>query len=253
MTVVDIQISPAVSDWPTLRSAVLLAEERGFGAAWVFDHLAGVSLGGTSMLECCTLLGALAGATTSIELGTMVANAWNRQPGTLVTAAASVTALSGGRRFHLGIGAGSSPDSEFAHEQRATGATIADDLADRHARVEAVLDLARRTWDPDRAEELATFPLPDPTPTLIVGANSIALARLAGRAADGINVPWRHPRRDELLAAADEEAGSREFLRTTYLLFDRDLLDPDHPDRVDMAARRIDRLVLAELGPPDLA
>ena len=92
--IVDIQLSPGHADWPRLRDAVLEAESRGFGAVWVFDHLAGGVLGGETMLECCTLLGALAEATSTIELGTMVANVWNRQPGTLLAAAASVVELS---------------------------------------------------------------------------------------------------------------------------------------------------------------
>jgi alkanesulfonate monooxygenase SsuD/methylene tetrahydromethanopterin reductase-like flavin-dependent oxidoreductase (luciferase family) len=250
VTTVDIQFSPAAASWREIRAAALAAEEQGYGAVWVFDHLAGVSLGGSSMLECCSLLGALAEATTTIELGTMVANVWNREPGTLVTAAATVVELAGGRQVHLGLGAGSSPASSFAHEQRVTGGTIAPDIADRHARVAEVIDLARRTWHPDRPDDLATFPFPDPRPVVLVGTNSPALSRLAGRSADGINVPWRHARRDELLAAASDAAGDRPFSRTTYVLFDPDLLDPTHPDRVEMSSLGIDRLVLTELGPP---
>ena len=48
---------------------------------------------GDRMLECFTLLGALAATTSTIELGVLVANVWNRQVGTLVSAAASVLAL----------------------------------------------------------------------------------------------------------------------------------------------------------------
>ena len=33
----------------------------------------------------------------------------------------------------------------------------------------------------------------------------------AVESADGINVPWRHPRRDAFLVAADECAGERRF------------------------------------------
>lgn len=252
MTVVDIQISPGHADWPRLRDTVLAAETAGFGAAWVFDHLSGGALGGDSMLECCALLGALAEATSTIELGTMVANVWNRQPGTLVTAAASVTAIAGGRQVHLGIGAGSSPTSKFAAEQRTTGAEISDDLGRRHARVETTIELARRMWAEDRGDEFSTFPLPRPVPTLVVGANSLPLSRLAGRLADGVNVAWRHPRRDEFLAACDDLVGDRPFLRTVYALYDEGLLDPEHPDRVAMSRRGVDRLVLAELGPPRL-
>lgn len=244
MTVVDIQLSPACTDWPTLRAATIEAERRGFGAVHVFDHLAGLPLRGHTMLECFALLGALCEVTEQVELGTMVANVWNRQAGTLVTAAASI-ALMSGRRFHLGIGAGSSPTSPWAEEQRVVGAHVAPDLADRHRRVEQVLDLVDGQWAVDRDDRFATFPCPDIRPLTIVGANSVRLSRLAAARADGINVQWRHPRRDEFLAAADEVVGDRPFLRTAYTEYHPDLLDPDGPDRRAMTARRIDRLVLA--------
>lgn len=251
MTVVDIQLSPAETDWITLRAATLEAERRGYGAAMVFDHLAGTPLGGSTMIECFTLLGAIAEATSTIELGTMVANVWNRQVGTLVTAAGSVAVLSG-RPFHFGIGAGTSPTSTWATEQYAVGAYVEPSLDVRHQRVFEVLDLAGREWAAEpRPEPLATFPRPAPPPVRIVGVNSERLSRLAGRWADGVNVPWRHPRRDQFLAAANEAAGDRRFLRTVYTTFDRALLDPTHPDRIVMTQLGIDRLVLSVFGSLD--
>ncbi len=247
MTIVDVQVSPAVLDWAGIREAALAAESAGFGAFHVFDHLAGLPLGGDSMIESFALLGALAEATTSIELGAMVVNVWNRQVGTLVTAAASIAHLSG-RQFHLGIGAGAAPGSHWAREQHAAGHHVEPDLDERQQRVQKVLDLAATTWRADRAERLATFPLPSPIPTIIVGVNSVSLSRLAGGSADGVNVQWNRPRRDEFLAAADEAAGERPFLRTAYHVYDSALLDPEHPARIEMTERRIDRLVLAEFG-----
>lgn len=244
VTTVDIQLSPARTDWATLRAATIEAERRGFGAVHVFDHLAGLPLEGHTMLECFSLLGALCEVTERVELGTMVANVWNRQAGTLVSAAASI-ALMSGRRFQLGIGAGASPTSSWAQEQRLVGATLEPDLAERHARVEHVLDLVEQQWSDERDDLVATFPLPRPRPITIVGVNSVRLSRLAGARADGVNVQWRHPRRDEFLAAADEAAGDRPFLRTAYTTYSPELLDAGHPDRVAMAERRIDRLVLA--------
>ena len=244
MTVVDIQLSPARSDWPTLRAATIEAERRGFGAVHVFDHLAGLPLEGHTMLECFALLGALCEVTERVELGTMVANVWNRQAGTLVVAAASIAIMSG-RRFHLGIGAGTAPGTSWAEEQRLVGAHIETELADRHARVEHVLDLVDEQWAADRDDRVATFPLPEPRPVTTVGVGSVRLSRLAGRRADGVNVQWRHPRRDEFLSAANEAAGDRPFLRTAYTRYDPDLLDPAHPERRAMVERRIDRLVLA--------
>lgn len=251
MTIVDIQLSPTRCTWPELREAGLAAESMGFGALWVFDHLAGMALGGDTMLECFTLLGALAEATSTIELGALVANVWNRGVGTLVTAAASVTAISG-RQLHLGLGAGTSPRSAWAAEQHAVGAVLADTIEERHTRVEAVLDLSDRLWSPGRSEADASFPLPHPVPTRIIGVNSVRLSRIAGRRADGVNVPWHHPRRDEFLTAADAAAAEagRSVARSVWAYYDDALLDPTHPARIEMADARIDRVVLVELGRP---
>ncbi len=248
MTVLDIQINPANTTWPQLRDRVQRAEDEGYGACWVFDHLAGVALGGPTMLECFSLLGALTQVTSTIELGTLVANAWNREVGTLVSAAGSIATMAG-RPFHFGVGAGTSPTSAWAAEQHAVGTRIEPSLAARHERVEAVIDLARREWRTPREQALETFPLPPTAPKIIVGANSVRLSEIAGRCADGINVHWDHPRRDEFLAAASAAAGDRPFLLTTYVMWDDDLLDPDHPTRREMIDRRIDRAVLAWLGP----
>lgn len=250
MTAVDIQISPANASWPELREAVEQAEADGFEVFWVFDHLAGQPLQGTTMLDTFALLGALTEITDRIELGTMVANVWNRQIGSLLVAAASVSIMSE-RPFHLGIGAGANPSTRWADEQRAVDAHVEPALAGRHERVEQAIDLARRMWDPDRGERFATFPLPDRAPTLIVGANSVRLSRIAGRLADGVNIQWAHPRRDEFLAAVDDEVGDRPFLRTVYADYDPALLDPEHPTRVSMRNRGVDRLVLSRLSLDD--
>jgi alkanesulfonate monooxygenase SsuD/methylene tetrahydromethanopterin reductase-like flavin-dependent oxidoreductase (luciferase family) len=230
VTTVDLQFSPAASDWPALETAVRAADHTDFGAIWVFDHLAGVSLGGSTMIECFTLLGAIAAVTERIELGTMVANVWNRQVGTLVTAAASV-ALVSGRQYQVGT-------------------PIEPSLERRQSRVSEVLELAARAWSDEPDPGFETFPRPVPRPTCLVGVNSIALSRLAGRCADGINVRWNDPRRDAFLAAADEAAEGRPFVRTAYASYDEALLDPDHPERRAMERSAIDRLILAQFGPP---
>jgi alkanesulfonate monooxygenase SsuD/methylene tetrahydromethanopterin reductase-like flavin-dependent oxidoreductase (luciferase family) len=252
VTVLDVQLSPAHCDWAELHEHALAAERLGFEALWVYDHLAGTPLGGDRMLECFTLLGALAQATSRIELGTMVVNVWNRQPGTVVSAAASVALISR-RRFHFGIGAGAAPGSRWAVEQEAVEHELGDSLEERHARVVRVLELCRAEWTADRDERFATFPLPAPPPTTLVGVSGERLATIAGTYADGINVAWDGPRRDRLLAAADAAAGDRPLLRTAWTHFDRALLDPGHPTRQEAERIGLDRLILAELGVPTLA
>lgn len=250
MVALDIQLSSSHVDWPTLRRASLAVEAQGFDALWVLDHLAGAPMGGTSNLECFTWLGALAEATSRIDLGVLVANAWNRQLGTLAVAAASVSEISQ-RRFLFGIGAGAAPHTKWADEHHAVGADIHDDPAVRHQRVEQLLDLTDEMWHPERGSHLHTFPFPRPTPSRIVGVNSTRLAELAGRRADGVNVAWGHPRRDAFLDAAREAAGDRRFITTAWAAWDPDLLDPDHPARVAMAESGLDRVILSANGAHD--
>lgn len=243
MVALDVQLASTHADWPTLRSASLRAEHAGFDAVWVFDHIAGVSLGGDRSLECFTWLGALAEATSTIELGVMVANAWNRQVGTLAVAAASVSAISD-RRFLLGVGAGAAPNTRWAAEQHAVRAQLEDRIDDRHARVEELLDLTDEMWHPSRDERFASFPLPSPTPPRIVGVNSAALSTIAGRRAEGVNVAWNHPRRDEFLQTARGAAAGRPFITTAWVPWSPELLDADHPSRREMEAANLDRIIL---------
>jgi alkanesulfonate monooxygenase SsuD/methylene tetrahydromethanopterin reductase-like flavin-dependent oxidoreductase (luciferase family) len=178
------------------------------------------------MLECFTLLGAMAEATTTIRLGTLVANVANRHPALLTLAASSVHRISGGR-FMLGLGAGTSPHSKWSREHIARGIPLKPDIADRH---DAVLSQIR-----------AVRALPERMP-IIVGVNSVSLATLAGEHADGINVRITHDRADEFVHAARKAAGDRPFEISAWTF--------DSVDDVRTEARRLglDRLVLASFG-----
>jgi len=249
---VDVQFTAGAVDWPRLRDATLAAEDAGFGAVWVVDHLAGRSMGGDNALEAFTWMGALAAVTRTIEIGSLVINAWNRSVGVSVVGAASVAAIAD-RPMWFGIGAGTSPRSSFAWEQQLVNAPIVDAMADRHIRVSEVLDLVDAMWHAETAEEhFPTFPRPRHIPRTVIGVNSVALAQLAGRRADGVNVRWSHPRCLEFLDAATQAASSRSLVRTVYTNWDDALLDADHPERQAMAAAGVERLILLSTGVPPL-
>lgn len=244
----DLQLNPATTPWPLLRDGVLAAEQAGFGALWMVDHLAGRSLGDT-MTECFTTLGSLAAVTTSIPLGTLVANVHNREPGVLAVAVATLDHI-GGRRVLLGLGAGTSPAGPFAAEQLAVGARVHARLADRHGAVERTLDVLDEMWAPDRHERFETFPTPAHRPLLLLGVNSERLATIAGMRTDGVNVRWSDPNAGALLEAADR-AADKAMLRTAWVPWDEALADPEHPERRRMAELRIDRLILIAHDPLD--
>jgi alkanesulfonate monooxygenase SsuD/methylene tetrahydromethanopterin reductase-like flavin-dependent oxidoreductase (luciferase family) len=252
---IDIQLSPAVEEWPALRDGVLLAEERGFDTTWVFDHFDGAMLFGTTMLECFSLLGALAACTERIRLGSLVVNVANRRPGVTAQSAASIQMLSSGR-FTLGLGAGAAPGTRWSAEHAALHIDLHAKMAERHRRVEDTLDEIHRLWRPDRSPELATFALPAPPPPVVLGVNSVALAELAGRRCDGINVSGNHERIGELLSAAHaaREAAGRSALPwdcSVWTMWDDALFDPDHPDRRRWASLGVTRLILVFLTPHD--
>ncbi|MDA2944909.1 MAG: LLM class flavin-dependent oxidoreductase [Actinomycetota bacterium] len=240
--VVDVQFTSGYADWSHLRDSALAAEESGYGAVWIVDHLAGRSMGGEQSFEAFTWLGALAASTSRIELGALVVNAWNREVGVSAVGAATVSAISG-RQFWFGIGAGTSPSSSFAWEQKMVGARIEPSLERRHDRVVELLELCDRMWS-EGDVSLPTFIRPQHTPRRIVGVNSVRLAEIAGRLADGINVAWRHPRRDEFLSACRVAARDRDFTWTTYLPWSDGIEDAEHPERAAMAAAGIDRVII---------
>jgi alkanesulfonate monooxygenase SsuD/methylene tetrahydromethanopterin reductase-like flavin-dependent oxidoreductase (luciferase family) len=199
--VIDVQFNPGSWTWPQIRSMALDAEVAGFGSIWVFDHLSGAMLHGSGMLECFSLASALASVTTTIGIGTLVVNAANRHPAIVAVAAASVQAISGGR-FTLGLGAGAAPGSRWSAEHAVAGIPLGATIEERHARLGSVLDMLDGMWSAERDDSWDGFPLPRPRPPVVIGANSISLAQIAGERCDGINVAANHPRRAEFVAAA---------------------------------------------------
>ena len=226
---IDLQLSSAHNDWPQLRDAVLRAEDERYDTSWVLDHFDGRVLGGDrAMLECFTLLGALAACTTTIGVGTLVANVANRHPAVLAAAASTAQRISGGR-LHLGIGAGGSPDSSFAIEHHERGIPIHPDLAERHRAVVRQIEILRTI---------------EPMP-IIVGVNSVELAIVAGRYADGVNVRLSSKKAKAYLTAARESTQGRPFETSGWA--------PLHDQRSrDKAVELdLDRLILSRLEPLD--
>lgn len=241
---VDLQVSPANSSWPAVRDAVLRAEADGYDTTWVFDHLDGALLGGgPDMMECCTLLGALAAVTSTIGLGTLVANVANRHPAVLAMAMSSAHRISGGRLI-VGLGAGTAPGSPWATEHDLLGITLRASLADRHAALADQVTLMRSMWGATPDSPYRNFALPLPHPRIIIGANSVALARLTGRIADGLNVRLDHPRAADIVAAALDAAEGRPFEVSAWTK------DRGPAGRAAAEELGCDRLVLVELGTP---
>jgi alkanesulfonate monooxygenase SsuD/methylene tetrahydromethanopterin reductase-like flavin-dependent oxidoreductase (luciferase family) len=183
---IDLLFDPFGATWRDVREGATAAEGEGFDGVWLYDHLAGSAHGQERVLECWTTLTAIAVAVPRIAVGSMVLNVANRDPGTLAVMAATLQEVSGGRLL-LGLGAGGGRDTPYAAEQQALGRPVLGDAA-RRAAVEAAVATLRSVWS-GTVGGVGGFLRPDPSPPVIIGAFGPKVAELAGRVADGINLP----------------------------------------------------------------
>jgi alkanesulfonate monooxygenase SsuD/methylene tetrahydromethanopterin reductase-like flavin-dependent oxidoreductase (luciferase family) len=205
------------------------------------------------MMECFTSLTAWATTTSTIGLGTLVANVMNREPGLLANIVSSIQQISGSRLI-LGIGAGAAPNTNFSAEQDALGISLLPKMADRHIRLAEVVDILRSIWAHEREERFVGFPRPAKQPPIIVGVNSMALAIRSGQKTDGVNTRFNHPERAALLAAAREASGNRaDFDTSVWSWFKPEYADAEHPFHKELAADGVTRLIMFERGAPDVA
>ncbi|HET6212314.1 MAG TPA: LLM class F420-dependent oxidoreductase [Micromonosporaceae bacterium] len=178
------------ADPETLVRRARLAEEAGFEALWVGDHIAlPFSEGdpaGQPRLEALVALTFMAAVTTRVRLGIGVIVLPQRQPVLLAKQLASLDVLSGGR-LTVGIGVG-----YVEPELRALGAS----LADRGARTDEYLAAMRALWDepvPAFDGRFVSFagviqrprPVQQPHPPIVIGGETPAALRRAVQSGNG--------------------------------------------------------------------
>jgi alkanesulfonate monooxygenase SsuD/methylene tetrahydromethanopterin reductase-like flavin-dependent oxidoreductase (luciferase family) len=183
---VDLLLETFATTWQEVRAGALAAERLGFDGVWVNDHLAGSVADATHVLECWTVLTALAVEVPRIAVGPLVLNVANRDAGTLAVMAATLQHTSGGRLL-VGLGAGAKAGSKYAVEQAALGRTVAGDR-ERRRQVEQTIATVHRVWSGE-VPPASGFLRPEPVPPIIVAATGPKMAELAGRFSDGICVP----------------------------------------------------------------
>ena len=238
---VDVLLDPFGARWSDLRDTARTAVDAGFSGIWTWDHLDGRVYGATHVLECWTVLTAIAVAVPDVMIGPLVLNVANRHPGVLAVMAATLQEISGGRLL-LGLGAGGGPDTPYLREQEAIGRTVpADPL--RRAQVEACVEEVRHLW------QSPGFLKPDPAPPFVIGAFGPKMAAVAGRIGDGINTRATHPRLAEIVDIAREahaRAGrdAASFLVTVFSGLDTGWLTVDSEARRSLAVLGVNRLIL---------
>ncbi len=182
---VTIRTIRAQPEW-WLESAQRL-DEAGYSGIWAWDHFMGRGDLTVPVVEGWTILAMAAARTSRITVGPFVANVMNRHPALLARMASTLQIASGGRLV-LGIGIGGAPKEHAAYGMEFPEAK------ERAARLEEAIAVVRALWTGGPVtrpspyyplHEAVAFPIPVPAPAIIIGGETPAGARLAGRIGDG--------------------------------------------------------------------
>ncbi len=241
---IDVLLDPFAARWAAVRDAARAAEDLGFDGIWTWDHLAGSVHRAPHVLEAWTTLSAIASVTERIEVGPLVLNVANRDPGTLAVAAATMQEISGGR-LNLGLGAGGGLRTPYAGEQQVLGRTVGRDRERRAELAEAVGAL-RTVWA-DRSG--AGFLEPRPNPPITIGGFGPVMADLAGALADGFNTQAGHPALADLIGRSRRRAGDRPFSVSVFCDNDPGWFRIGTPGRRRIEDLGVDRLIVI-VSPP---
>ncbi|HEY1823897.1 MAG TPA: TIGR03560 family F420-dependent LLM class oxidoreductase [Trebonia sp.] len=233
-----------------LAEAARSAEEAGFDAISVPDHVHQNQVGGgpaSPMFEAYAVLGALALATSSATLFSLVSPVTLRAPGLLAKAVTTVDVISGGRAV-LGVGAGWDVAEHEAYGIEFPG------LGERFDRLDEELAICRAMFSEEQASFTGKFyaakdaynsprPVRGSIPVLVAGGGEKRTLDLVARYADACNVFARDPadvrRKFDVLAGHCERIGRdpAEVTRTVFAF-----------DTSDLAALAVSARSLADAG-----
>ena len=194
-------------------------DAAGYAGVWCWDHFVGKGDRTVPVLEQWTTLTAAAATTRHVEIGSFVVNVMNRHPAVLARMVGNAQAISHGR-VTLGIGIGGHPKEHVAY-----GIDFPE-AGERSARLEEAIAVIRALWTGGPVtrpspfyplEDAYAHPVPDPAPRIIIGGESVAGARLAGRIGDGWTAFDRTFERDlpiylESLAAAGRDRADQRLI-----------------------------------------
>ena len=162
-------------------------DAAGYAGIWSWDHFIGQGVPTVPVVECWTILAMAAAQTERVSIGPFVLNVMNRHP-TVVARMASTLQIASGGRLILGIGIGGAPKEHAAYGIDFPAAP------ERVARLEEAVAVIRALWTggPVTREspfyplhEAFAYPIPVRPPPIILGGETAAGARLAGRIGDG--------------------------------------------------------------------
>ena len=183
------------------------AEDVGFTFAAISDHYhPWVDQQGHAPFVW-SVLGAIANATTTLNLGTGVTCPTVRiHPAIIAQAAATVTAMMPGR-FFLGVGSGENLNEHILGDHWPPAPVRQDMLAEAIAVIRQLWEGGYQSFDGTyyTVENARIYTLPDEPPGIIMAAAGPAAATLAGEVADGL---WTVSPEAELIEKFTEAGGS---------------------------------------------
>jgi alkanesulfonate monooxygenase SsuD/methylene tetrahydromethanopterin reductase-like flavin-dependent oxidoreductase (luciferase family) len=162
-------------------------DEAGYAGLWCWDHFMGRGEPTVPVIENWTILAMAAAQTSRVTVGPFVMNVMNRHPAVVARMASTLQIASGGRLI-LGMGIGGAPK-----EHEAYGIDFPP-APERVARLEEAVAVIRALWTGGPVTRDSPFyplreayahPVPVPPPPIIIGGETPAGARLAGRIGDG--------------------------------------------------------------------
>ncbi len=188
--------------WDDFHDAAAHAERTGWDGVWAADHfMPAAPPVDRPVLECFTVLSAVAARVPRVRVGSLVAGNTYRHPAVLAKMVATLDQVSGGRVV-LGLGAG------WQENEHAAYGIEFSDVAGRLARLDEACAVVRRLLDEERGDFEGRFysltgapaepkPLQERLPLLIGGSGEKVTLRIAARWADEWNT-WGFP---DVLAA----------------------------------------------------
>ncbi|MBJ7288353.1 TIGR03560 family F420-dependent LLM class oxidoreductase [Williamsia sp.] len=236
---------------PTVLAQAREAEANGFDTVLVMDHfyqLPGIGKPEEPMLEAYTLLAAIAAATESVQLSTLVTGNTYRNPAMLAKTVTTLDLVSAGRAV-LAIGAGW---YELEHQQMGYEFGTFTDRFERLDEALQIIEPMLRGRHPEvdgkwyQAHSTLNEPrVRDDLPIMLGGGGEKKTFGLAARYADHLNIICNAselPRKLDALAQRCEEAGrDRDSIETSFLAFT--MIDEDGD-----AARKMQREYLIKTG-----
>jgi alkanesulfonate monooxygenase SsuD/methylene tetrahydromethanopterin reductase-like flavin-dependent oxidoreductase (luciferase family) len=200
--------------WDEVQRAATTFDALGYDSLFVCDHLYGVPIPNTPILEAWTELAAVAAITKQAKLGTLVTPPFFRNPAVLAKQIATISAIAGGRVI-AGLGAGwFQPEFEgYGCDFPGTGARLRA-LDESVQIMKAMWTEEKTTFDGEyySVNEVICEPRPEPTPEILIGGGGEkVLMGIAARHADVWNnmavFQAQLPQKVEALRRRCEELG----------------------------------------------